>query len=207
MAGLDHVERETAPPLVVVLTGPSGVGKDAVVNRARERGAPVTRPATMTTRPPREGEVEGVHHYFVTPEEFRGHVAAGELLEHAQVYDNLYGVPRKSVRAALETGKHVIVRVDVQGAESLRKVLPDALFISLEPSDPQALRAHLQERNSESMEQVERRLAIAADEIERARRFCRTLTNVEGDLDATVDAFLEMIAQEQVREDRVPIQV
>src|SRR5690606_38468901 len=122
---------EASPPLVVVLTGPSGVGKDAVVNRAQERGFPIVRPATITTRPPRDGEQEGVHHYFVSREEFLRNVQKGELLEHAEVYGNLYGVPRKSVRAALESGMHVVVRVDVQGAESLRSVLRDALFISL----------------------------------------------------------------------------
>ncbi|MQC25323.1 MAG: guanylate kinase [Chloroflexi bacterium] len=194
-------------PLVIVLTGPSGVGKDAVVNRAQEHGASVVRPATMTTRRPREGEVEGVHHYFVTRDEFLAQVAAGELLEHAEVYGNLYGVPRRSVRDALKTGQHVIIRVDVQGAESLREVLPDALFVALEPSDNGALRDHLEGRASETTEQVERRLAIAADEVARAREFCVPLVNVEGDLDATVDAFLELITREQARGDRVAVRV
>lgn len=209
MADGAHIEppSEDRPPLVVVLTGPSGVGKDAVVNRADERGEAVVRPATMTTRAPRTGEVEGVHHYFVTREEFLAHVEAGELLEHAEVYGNLYGVPRKSVRAALATGKHVIVRVDVQGAESLRTVLPDALFVALEPASPDALEAHLRERASETEEQVQRRLRIAQEEIERARDFCRPLVNVEGDLDATVDAFLALIAREQARPDRAVVRV
>lgn len=196
---------DARPPLVVVLTGPSGVGKDAVVNRADERGAPVVRPATMTTRAPRAGEVEGVHHYFVTREEFRENVEAGELLEHAEVYGNLYGVPRKSVRAALASGKHVIVRVDVQGAESLLQVLPDALFVALEPATTDALEAHLAGRGSETPEQVRRRLDIAAAEIARARAFCVPLVNIEGDLDATVDAFLELIEAEQARPGRVPV--
>ncbi|MCK9496276.1 MAG: guanylate kinase [Dehalococcoidia bacterium] len=195
------------PPLVVVLTGPSGVGKDAVVNRADERGEPVVRPATMTTRAPRPGEEEGVHHYFVTREEFLDYLEAGELLEHAEVYGNLYGVPRKSVRAALTTGKHVIVRVDVQGAESLRQVLPDALFVALEPASPEALEAHLTDRGSETPGQMWRRLDIAHEEIARARSFCVPLVNVEGDLDATVDAFLELIAQEQARPGREPVRV
>jgi guanylate kinase len=192
---------------VIVLTGPSGVGKDALVNRAHERGAPVVRPATMTTRPPRDGEVEGVHHYFVTRERFLEHLAAGELLEHAEVYGNLYGVPRHSVRDALATGKHVVIRVDVQGAETLREVLPDALFVALEPTSNGALRDHLEGRASETEEQVLRRLAIAEDEIARARAFCIPLENVEGDLDATVDTFLALIAREQAREGRVAAQV
>jgi len=198
---------EARPPLVVVLTGPSGVGKDAVVNRADERGAPVVRPATMTTRAPREGEVEGIHHYFVTREQFHANVEAGELLEHAEVYGNLYGVPRQSVRAALETGNHVIIRVDVQGAESLRAVLPDALFIALEPASIEALSAHLAGRGSETPDQMQRRLDIAADEIARARAFCVPLVNIEDDLDATVDAFLALIAEEQSRPGRQPVRL
>lgn len=198
---------EDHPPLVVVLTGPSGVGKDAVVNRAYERGEPVVRPATMTTRPPRDGEVEGEHHYFVSRDEFLQHLAAGELLEHAEVYGNLYGVPRKSVRAALDTGQHVIVRVDVQGAESLREVLPEALFVALEPASTGALQAHLNDRGSETPEQMQRRLDIAVEEIERARQFCIPLENVEGNLDATVDEFLALIAREQARPGRVPVRL
>ena len=196
---------EAPPPLVVVLTGPSGVGKDAVVNRADERGAPVVRPATMTTRAPRPGEEEGIHHYFVTREQFTEHVQAGELLEHAEVYGNLYGVPRKSVRAALATGRHVIIRVDVQGAESLLEVLPDALFVALEPATTDALEAHLAGRGSETPEQVRRRLDIAAAEIARARAFCVPVVNIEGDLDATVDAFLALIEAERARPGRVPV--
>ena len=203
----DHTsKRRSATPLVVVLTGPSGVGKDAVVNRAQERGEPLVRPATMTTRRPREGEVEGVHHYFVTREAFLAQLAEGELLEHAEVYGNLYGVPRRSVRVALATGKHVIIRVDIQGAEALRDILPDALFVALEPSSNGALRDHLEGRASETAEQVERRLAIAADELARARAFCRPLENVEGDLDATVDAFLRLIECEQGRDGRTAVE-
>lgn len=201
----DHPEDR--PPLVVVLTGPSGVGKDALVNRAYDRGEPVVRPATMTTRPPREGEVEGVHHYFVTRDQFLANVEAGELLEHAEVYGNLYGVPRRSVRAALETGRHVVIRVDVQGAESLRAVLPDAIFVALEPSSEEALRDHLNDRGSETSEQMARRLDIAAEEIARARAFCIPLENVEGNIDATVDRFLALLARERARPDRRPVHI
>ncbi|MDA0270649.1 MAG: guanylate kinase [Chloroflexi bacterium] len=196
-----------AEPLIIVLTGPSGVGKDAVVNRARELGVPLERPATMTTRAPRPGEVEGVHHLFVTPEQFTAHVAAGELLEHAEVYGKDYGVPRSSVRQAQATGNHVVIRVDVQGAETLHGILPDALFISLEPSELDALRRHLEERATESNGEAERRLAIARDEIDRAGAFCRRLVNVEGDLDATVRALVAMIEAEQSRTDRAPVVV
>ena len=194
-------------PLVIVLTGPSGVGKDALVDRLVEVGVPVVRPATMTTRAPRAGEEEGVHHYFVNRDMFQRNLAAGELLEHAEVYGNLYGVPRQSVRAALGSGRHVVIRVDVQGAETLHEVLTGALFVSLEPESLEVLRAHLEARGSEPAEQIARRLAIAADEIERARAFSVPITNVEGNLDATVTAVRNLLALEQGRPGREMVAV
>lgn len=194
-------------PLVIVLTGPSGVGKDVLINRMEEVGVPVVRPATMTTRAPREGEEEGVHHYFVDRAAFLANIEAGELLEHAEVYGNLYGVPKTSVRRALDSGRHVVIRVDVQGAETLSRLLPDALFLSLEPETPEALRHHLEGRGSETEEQIERRLAIALDEIARARAFCRPVRNIEGDLDATVRSVVALIEAELARPDRVPTTV
>lgn len=194
-------------PLVIVLTGPSGVGKDVLIDRLEASGVPVERPATMTTRAPRAGEREGVHHFFVRREAFLRNLAAGELLEHAEVYGNLYGVPRASVRAALASGRHVVIRVDVQGAETLRGVLPGALFLSLEPETLDALRDHLQGRASETGEQIERRLATARDEITRARVFCVPVKNIEGDLDATARCVRDLIEREQARPDRVPVTV
>lgn len=194
-------------PLVIVLTGPSGVGKDALVDRLVEVGVPVVRPATMTTRAPRAGEEEGVHHYFVNRDMFQRNLAAGELLEHAEVYGNLYGVPRQSVRAALGSGRHVVIRVDVQGAETLHEVLIGALFVSLEPESLEVLRAHLVARASEPEDQIARRLAIAADEIERARAFCVPIINVESNLDATVAAVRDLIALEQRRPGRAMVSV
>lgn len=195
-------------PLLVVLTGPSGVGKDAVIDRAVDCGHPIARPATMTTRAARPGEREGIHHYFVSSrEEFLKNLEAGELLEYAEVYGNLYGVPRRAVRDALATGKHVFVRVDVQGAESLRAILPDALFVAIEPVSLSALRDHLESRQTESSEQINRRLAIAEDEMIRAREFCHVLINQEGDIDATVRELMALIAREQARPDREPVEV
>lgn len=205
--GIARVSAVEGARLVIVLTGPSGVGKDALMQRMRACGLPVATPATMTTRPPRPGEVEGVNHYFVDREAFARHLAAGELLEHAEVYGQLYGVPRRSVRQALAGGEHVVIRVDVQGAESLHRLLPEALFLSLEPESLDALRRHLETRASETPEQVARRLAVAREEIARARAFCAPVTNVEGDLDATVAAVRALIEREQSRPDRAPVVV
>lgn len=193
---------DTPAPLVIVLTGPSGVGKDSVFDRMIERGVPVARPATMTTRAPRPGEEEGVHHYFVTRDEFRRNVAERQLLEHAEVYGNSYGVPRKSVRAALDTGRDVVIRVDIQGAKTLHDLLPDALFICLTADGIDDLRARLLRRSTESAEDIERRISIAKAEIEEAREFCRMVVNREDCLGDTVDEILRLMDAERGRPDR-----
>jgi len=194
-------------PLVLVLTGPSGVGKDSVFDRMVERGIPMARPATMTTRAPRSTEQEGVNHYFRTPEQFEQAFASGELLERSGEYGKQYGVPRQSVREALATGNDVIIRVDIRGAESLRDLLPGALFICLIPERLSDLATRLDGRATETAEERAKRLAMAPDEIERASRFCAMVVNPEGHLDVTVDAILRLMEAERGRPDRAPVVV
>ena len=105
---------------LLILTGPSGVGKDSLVDMLIDSDYPILRPPTMTTRVPRPGEIEGIHHFFVSPDEFQEHVDNQDLLENAYVYGNRYGVPRQSVNAALEAGNDVVIRVDVQGAFTIQ---------------------------------------------------------------------------------------
>jgi guanylate kinase len=198
---------EARPPLVIVLTGPSGVGKDSVFDRMVARGLPVARPATMTTRRPRPGEEEGVNHYFVTPEEFERAFAAGELLERSGEYGKQYGVPRRSVREALATGDDLVIRVDIRGAESLRELLPEALFICLIPERLSDLESRLDGRGTESAEDRARRLAMAPEEIERASRFCAMVVNAQSRLDETVDDILRLIEAERVRPGRRAVAV
>lgn len=197
----------TDPPLIVVLSGPSGVGKDAVLQRMVELGWPIAIPATMTTRPRRRGERHGVHHVFVDLEEFERQVVAGELLEHALVYANRYGVPRSQVRASMETGNHVLIRVDVQGAASLRETLPEAMSIFLVPDDLAHLEAHLRARGSEDEAALRVRLETVERELREAEFFTHVIENVEGDLDATVRAVAAVIRTEAEREDREAITV
>ena len=198
---------EAPPPLVVVLTGPSGVGKDSVFDRMVERGVPMARPATMTTRAPRPGEREGVNHYFVTPDDFERAFAAGELLERSGEYGKQYGVPRRSVREALATGKDVVIRVDIRGAESLRELLSDALFICLIPERLNDLASRLDGRGTETSEDRAKRLALAPDEIERASRFCAMVVNPQGRLDDTVDEILRLIEAERALPGRKAVAV
>jgi guanylate kinase len=198
---------DTPPPLVIVLTGPSGVGKDAVFDQMVKRLIPMARPATMTTRAPRPGEDEGVHHYFVTPEAFERAFAAGELLERSGEYGKQYGVPRHSVRTALATGDDVVIRVDVRGAESLRELIPGALFICLMPQRVGDLVVRLDQRATEDAIERVSRLEKAPGEIERAFHFCSMVVNPQGRLDETVDEILRLMDEERRRPGRPPISV
>jgi guanylate kinase len=194
------------PPLLVVISGPSGVGKDAVIARLRERGDCFRVPVTMTTRPPRPGERDGVDYIFVSPQEFARQLAAGELLEHAEVYGRSYGVPRAQLRRALD-GSDAVLQVDVQGAATLRELLPEALLVFVVPDAPGRLAERLRARGADSDEEMARRLAQAEVELAQQEHFHHVLPNVEGDLDATVDALLSLIDAERGRPGRSPLEV
>lgn len=190
----------------MVVSGVSGAGKDALLARIRERTDRFAVPVTMTTRAPRPTEVDGRDYLFTTREEFIAALEANELLEHAEVYGNFYGVPRSQLRAALAAGRDVIMRVDVQGAATLRELLPDALFIFLEPHDRSVIERRLRERGTDE-ETVQRRLAAAEREYELSAEFAHTVLNVDGDLDQAVDAVLAIVAAEHARPGRAPIEV
>ncbi len=189
-------------PIIVVVSGPSGVGKDTLIERMAQMGHAHHFTITATTRPSRPGEREGVNHFFVTQDKFFNMVAANELLEWAHVYGNYYGVPKQQVRDAIARGQHVIVRVDVQGARRIREVLPEALFIFVTPPSLATLRAHLIKRGVNSPEDIERRLAAAKQEMMEADTFDYRVLNEEGRLDETVAEMARIIDWEANREPR-----
>lgn len=195
------------PPLVIVLSGPSGAGKDSVIARMIERGLPIAFPPTMTDRAPREGETDGVDYRFVSTARFERHIAAGDLLEHALVYGDHKGVPRDGVRAALETGRHVVLRVDVQGAATLRERIPGALLVFLTAGDEQALEARIRGRGDSDEDDIARRIEEMRAEFAQAERFDHRVENAEGDLDGTVDALWAIIERAAARPGRAPLEV
>lgn len=199
-------DTEARPPLLVVVSGPSGVGKDSLIARLRERSDRFRKPVTMTTRRPRAGERDGHDYIFVSTAEFERHIAAGELLEHARVYGRLYGVPRAELRRALD-GSDAILRVDVQGVATLRARLPGALFVCVVPDAPGRLAERLRARGDEEEEEIARRLAEAGAELAQREHFDHVLPNIEGDLDATVDALLVLIDRARRRPGRTPLQL
>ena len=193
-------EASGATPLIVVISGPSGVGKDTLIERMAELGYDHHFTVTVTTRSPRPGERDGVNHYFVDEDEFEGMISRGELLEWARVYGNYYGVPKQQVRDALTCGLHVVLRVDVQGAARLRSVVPEALFLFILPPSMEVLRGHLIKRGVNSDEDMKNRLAAAVDEMKRVDLYDYQLVNEEGMLDATAARVRAIIERESQRD-------
>lgn len=185
--------RSAAHPRVIVISGPSGVGKDTVIEHMRLAHPDYAFAVTATTRPRRPGEIDGVHYIFMETAEFVDARERGEFMEAAEVYGNLYGVPRERVRRSLQAGKNVVVKVDVQGAASIRTLAPDGIFIFLAPPSMAELTARLRNRKTDDPEVLMRRLATASRELRRACEFDYVVFNERDRLDdtlATIDAII-----------------
>ncbi|GIW17230.1 guanylate kinase [Tepidiforma sp.] len=190
-------------PLVIVLHGPSGVGKDSVIDRLRERLG-IHRATSSTTRPPRPGEIDGVHYHFLTETEFRRKIEAGEFAEWADVYGDLKGVERREIEPFLASGQDVIIRTDVQGARTWRRKLEGAVFIFLTAEDREVLRARLAARGSEDPQSLARRLAELEEELADIPNNDYVVINRHGQLEQAVDEIAGIIARERCNPDRPP---
>ena len=186
-------------PLLIVISGPSGVGKDSVVTSLRKRNPEFYFVVTATTRPPRPEEVHGVDYFFVSEGEFAEMIDKDELLEYAIVYNDYKGIPKQQVREALKSGKDVLMRLDVQGAETIRKLCPDALLIFLTVQDEEEMIHRLMERKGESAENLKLRIATARHELNRIQQFDYIVVNKQGKLDESVETVLAIIRAEHHR--------
>lgn len=190
----------TSPnPLLIVLSGPSGVGKDVTLKRMKEIGYPFHFVVTVTTRPKRSGEIDGVDYHFISIEEFQRLLEGGELLEHANVYGHYYGVPKQEVREALARGEDVLLRIDVQGAATIKKIVPDAVFIFLAPPSMGELIQRLKKRKTESADRLERRIRIAREEIKALLNYDYAVINRDRRLDETVKQIAAIITAEKCK--------
>jgi guanylate kinase len=196
---MDDPYQPTTHPLLVVISGQSGVGKDSLIRRMKERGYPIHFVITATDRAPRPGEVHGRDYFFLTTDEFLRMKRDGELLEHALVYGQHKGVPRQQVREAMASGKDVIMRVDVQGATTVRRLAPQAVLVFIIASSEQELEQRLRARGYDSPQQLEERLATAREEIERLHEFDYVIVNRDGELDQAVDDVIAIIQAEHRR--------
>ena len=195
----DNPFRRARYPLLVVLSGPSGVGKDTAILRMKERNLGFHFVVTATTRPPRPNEVNGVDYFFISNDEFAEMIERGDLLEHALVYSDYKGIPKQQVREALASGKDVIMRIDVQGAATIKDLCPDALLIFLTTNSEEELVERLQQRKTETPEGLKLRIATARQEMKRLDEFDYCVVNHELRLDETVDKILAIIEAEHQR--------
>jgi guanylate kinase len=186
-------------PLLIVLSGPSGAGKDAVLNRLKKSGYPAQFITTVTTRPKRTQEKNNVAYHFVSAENFQQMIKNKELLEWANVYGNWYGVPKQPVRQALEEGRDIIVKTDIQGAATIKKILPQAVFIFLMPPSMEELAARLKDRRTESHFDLDLRMKTAEEEIKQLPLFDYVVVNKRDEIDLAVSAVEAIITAEKHR--------
>lgn len=186
-------------PLLIVISGPSGVGKDSVLAILKDNTPNLQFITTLTTRQPRPGEVDGRDYTFVSQKKFNELKDKNELLEYAQVYGNWYGPPKAAVREALQAGKDAILRVDVQGVKNIRQIAPEAVFIFLAPASLSELAKRLKSRYTETPAELAMRLKVARDEMKQRKIFDYVVINRQGQLDAAVSEIQAIIKAEKCR--------
>jgi guanylate kinase len=172
------------------------VGKDSVLQGLKERQLPLAFVVTATDRPPRPNEVDGVDYFFVSKQEFQRMIAEDELIEYALVYDDYKGVPKDQVRKAMASGLDVVMRVDVQGAATIREIAPDALLIFLTTNSEEELFERLRARKTETPEKLARRIETARHELQRIDEFDYCVVNADGDLEQAVDTIIAILDAE-----------
>ena len=190
---------EGSRPLLIVLSGQSGVGKDTVISRMREMGRLFRYVVTATTRPRRAKEKDGEDYHFLSKGEFQQMIDESRLLEWANVYGNYYGVPKDEISKVLSKGMDVIVKVDVQGAATIKKILPQAVFIFLMPPSIEELERRLRQRCSESSADLELRLGKAREEVERLPLFDYVVISRQGKIDDVVSRIYSIVVAEKCR--------
>ena len=186
-------------PLLIVISGPSGVGKDSVLHAMQARGLPFHFVVTTTTRPPRPEEVNGKDYFFISKEEFARMIENNEFFEYAIVYKDYKGNTRKQVQDALACGQDVVMRLDVQGAATVRKLAPEAVLVFLTTQSEQELVNRLKNRKTDKPEDLGLRIATAQQELKRASEFDYIVVNADGALDDAVDTVIAIIRAEHHR--------
>jgi guanylate kinase len=183
-------------PRVIIISGPSGVGKDSVLEQLQKRYPKAKYVVTATTRAKREGEIDGVHYLFLDKAEFIRRIEANDFIEHATVYDNHYGVPRSPVEDGLAEGRDVIIKVDVKGHATLRTLIENTRSIFIAPQSTRSLHEFLLSRKSETPADMLKRLRISSEELARVDEFDYLVFNVAGKLDETIGQICEIIESE-----------
>jgi len=193
-------------PLVIVLHGPSGVGKDSVIDRLRERTG-IHRATSTTSRKPRPDEEHGNHYHFVSEDEFERKIRRGDFAEWARVYNDFKGLEKGELEGPLAEGRDVIIRTDVQGARRWREILDGAIYIFLMAEDRESLRARLRSRDSEDASSLAIRMATLEEELDDLENNDHVVFNRHGRIEETVDEIERIIEQARVDPDRLPVEL
>lgn len=188
--------RDAQSARIFIISGPSGVGKDSVLDRLRVVYPEAQYVVTATSRPKRDGEIDGTHYLFLERSDFEQQIADGDFIEHALVYDNLYGVPRRPIVEGLAENRHVIIKVDVEGADTLRKLISNTVSIFLLPESMEALKQRLHDRKTEDPDVLMKRFRTACKELERVKEFDYAVFNEAGKLDDALKNIIEIIEAE-----------
>jgi len=186
-------------PLLIVISGPSGVGKDSVVRAMKARHLPFHFVVTATSRAPRPEEVSGKDYFFFSKEEFARMINNDEMFEYALVYNDYKGSTKKQVRDALASGQDVVMRLDVQGAATVRKLAPQAVLVFLTTKNKRELVNRLKNRKTDAAEDLSLRIATAQQELKRASEFDYVIVNADGCLEETVQTVIAIIRAEHHR--------
>ena len=182
-------------PLLIVISGPSGVGKDSVLEQMRLLKEPWHYVVTATTRHPRPGEKDGVEYIFLEEKLFNKMIRENEFLEHAHVYGNQYGIPRNQVEESMNLGKDVIAKTDIQGARTLRRKMPNSILIFIAPPSVEELERRLKERKTSDEKDLHRRLSTAKKEMDSRGDFDHVIVNHSGHLEKTVASIRKIIKE------------
>ena len=194
-----HKAPRNSGNLVIVISGPSGVGKDATIARIKQSGLRFHHVTTATTRDKRPREIDGVDYLFISRDEFGKRVNKDEFLEYAEVYGNYYGVPKSEVRRGLARDMDVLIKVDVQGAVTLKKKIPDAVFIFLLPPSAEELHRRIRSRKADTEKDVGLRMGMLTEELKNLPLFDYAVVNHNNDLDKTVTTVKAIITAEKCR--------
>lgn len=178
---------------VFVVTGPSGAGKDSVIEHSRECGLEFGTVTTTTTRPMRPGEAEGNPYYFISHDEFEDKIAGGEMIEWAEVYGNLYGSTKEEVERVRKKYDQVVIKVDPQGARTFKSIIPEAITIFIQPPSEEYLEKRLVNRASDSPEVIQKRLAIAREELQNLEQWDHVILNDEGKLQEAANRLIGIV--------------
>ena len=200
-----QVNKDT--PLLFIISGPSGVGKDAVLRALKARDLPIQHVVTANTRKPRPDETEGVDYYFVSKAEFERMIAHDELIEYAEVYDDYKGVPKSEVRKAISSNNDVIFRLDVQGAEKIKSIYPQSILIFLVPANEEEWFKRLGGRRLSNEKDLDMRIETVQKELRTINAFDYVVVNAQNKLEQTVDIIESIMTAEHHKTNKQSINV